>query len=205
MLTEVFRQTNAAFVKALTCIRFGDGYAQPVQQLVQRCSRRPTHTHSQTTSGAVGIKPTVLYCTNAKVDNMNNCELRSLNDKLRCFTATDTIQVLEEVLNRSRAEAQLWSCDSRAVKTLSLKTGAQVMLIQNEPPTKHNAGLEPLVNGSRGVVARFNRDGWPVVYFTNGREKKIKPTDFVTTIYGVGSFCRSQVPFSPPRPFHGLA
>ena len=192
-------------MKALHCIRFGDGYAEPVKQLVQRCSRRPTHTHSETTSSAVSIKPTVLYCTNAKVDKMNNRELGSLKDSARCFKATDTIEVLHDALNRSRAKAQLWSCDSRAVQTLSLKAGAQVMLIQNEPPTKQNVGQEPLVNGSRGVVIRFDRKGWPVVRFANGREKQIKPTNFVTTIYGVGSFCRSQVtlPLPPhPHPSH---
>lgn len=58
---------------------------------------------------------------------------------------------------------------------IQLKIGAQVMLTRNKDLDSH--GVRGLVNGSRGVVERFDKDEMdnpvPVVRFDNGRVENI--------------------------------
>ena len=76
-------------------------------------------------------------------------------------------------------------------KEVSLKVGAQVMMVTNDFE-------EGLVNGSTGVVLEFvyGSDGQPspVVKFTNGVTKVVGRKTFTKTMRGVGRLCREQVP-----------
>jgi ATP-dependent DNA helicase PIF1 len=64
--------------------------------------------------------------------------------------------------------------EQKSPSTLQLKVGAQVMLTKNMPEFH-------LVNGSRGVVQSFAKEhdqdsvAYPVVHFTNGVVRHVKP------------------------------
>ncbi len=87
--------------------------------------------------GIQEIRPTKLYSHRANVDEENAAQLRLLPGTLRCFRARDG------GVNKEQAEKNFI-----VPFELSLKEGAQVILLKNlDPPV--------LVNGSRGVVVRF--------------------------------------------------
>jgi len=104
-----------------------------------------------------GIKPTILFCTNADVDAINRRELENLTTTPMTFTASD---------DGPGANAELVSKKLDETTTLSrnlvLKIGAQVVLLRNMDVTRG------FVNGSRGVVTRLDPTGFPAVMFESG-------------------------------------
>lgn len=90
---------------------------------------------------------THIYTTNADVDAHNRRQLVRLKGKLRTFEAEDYL-VDERHEERKRGEAFLR--DIRALPSVELKVGAQVMCLRNWGDT-----LPELVNGSIGVVRGF--------------------------------------------------
>jgi ATP-dependent DNA helicase PIF1 len=114
------------------------------------------------------IRPTLLFPKNAEVDMINAANLKALKG-IRPFEAgyafaKPGIKAKFDLKNEAflRAVAAL-DKDAMYRPKLELAVGAQVMLIKNlDVP----GGL---VNGSRGVVAKFGDDGEPVVEFLNGR------------------------------------
>eukprot|EP00531_Pseudo-nitzschia_arenysensis_P015455 CAMPEP_0116147400 /NCGR_PEP_ID=MMETSP0329-20121206/17734_1 /TAXON_ID=697910 /ORGANISM="Pseudo-nitzschia arenysensis, Strain B593" /LENGTH=352 /DNA_ID=CAMNT_0003643325 /DNA_START=196 /DNA_END=1250 /DNA_ORIENTATION=+ len=116
-----------------------------------------------------GIIPTKLYCTNKNVDSENERQLEELPGIAHIFHSQDS-------LNRPRSDKALMNLqrlmDKRVSRALELKRGAQVMLLKNTPKWG-------LVNGSRGVVIRFdaNKSNMPIVLFSNGDIHTIEPFD----------------------------
>lgn len=112
-----------------------------------------------------GILPTKLFCTNRDVDNDNDKELEKIEGEAHEYLAQDVgkdpwLQDMEK--------------NCIAPRELRLKVGAQVMLIKNHPDNPR------LVNGSRGIVVRFETDPFnpvsaplPIVRFRNGAEERI--------------------------------
>jgi ATP-dependent DNA helicase PIF1 len=151
-LKKVYRQSDDFFIHALRDLRESRSNSELVARLVQTCSA-PLEEREDLEIPE-GIRPTVLYCTNAKVDQKNFDELRSLQTEYKRFDASDTVEVDSEVplhfrdsavekLNRDKFFDQC-----QATKALDLKVGAQVMLLQNFLD-------DGLVNGSRGVIDSF--------------------------------------------------
>jgi ATP-dependent DNA helicase PIF1 len=114
------------------------------------------------------VKPTLIFSRNNKVDDINNKNMEALETALVarkskvCYgTKTDPSSVnmedpaIKYALNRLENDAPY-------VPMLSMKAGAQVMLITN---LDVEAGL---VNGSRGVIKRFTETELPIVEFRNG-------------------------------------
>jgi ATP-dependent DNA helicase PIF1 len=119
------------------------------------------------------IKPTVLFCTNANVDAMNQACLEKLEGPSRIFAAHDTGTV-----SHGR--------DMLIPASLELRVGAQVMCLKNFKELG-------LVNGSRGAVIRFEGQ-WPVVMFANGDEHIMTNVESKVVNNGKVVFTRRQVP-----------
>jgi ATP-dependent DNA helicase PIF1 len=159
-LTENMRQKDIEFQECLDNIRIGNINDSVKTLLRSRIGIKLDESK--------GIKPTRLFPTNARVDEINNRELDKLaragkefNEyKLEIdFYRTITTKNKEYLLNKHMR-------NFTAPETLHLCEGVQVMLLVN-------LDLESgLANGSRGVVVRFI-DDYPLVRFVNGIERVI--------------------------------
>jgi ATP-dependent DNA helicase PIF1 len=135
-LRKVYRQSNQDFVQSLMDIREARPYTPLVKKLVDICSS-PLESR-QDLKIPEGIKPTILYCTNRNVDRENNENLAKLQTMTKDFEAVDSVQVDESSVaggSRDYIEKNLQRSsffkDCTASKKLTLKIGAQVMLLQN--------------------------------------------------------------------------
>ena len=138
-----------------------------------------------------GIVATKLYSKNLDVDSINNQELKKIEKPATHYDATDTGQApfLDQLEK---------SC--LAPKKLTLKEGAQVMLLKNLDPENG------LVNGTRGVVLRLvNNDNadigptgaYPMVRFVGCKgeiERLITPDKFSIESQGQTLASREQIP-----------
>ena len=182
-LTEVFRQSEAAFLAALSDLREGRGDSEAVLSLVHRCNRPlsniavvgPESSASVGTNAAVGagmagpqsgmisaaIEPTVLYCTKVNVEAENMQKLASLPGDMKILKARDS--VMPSPVHEEEASRRLWndtffkegSSEAKAPSNLELKVGAQVILTANEIANREMPANLRLVNGSRGVLVGF--------------------------------------------------
>eukprot|EP00899_Mesostigma_viride_P014768 jgi/Mesvir1/23292/Mv25952-RA.3 len=150
LLRTVYRQRDAHFVRVLDDIRKGERAGAAVGELLRVCGRPLPMMH--------GVKPTELYSTNARVDDVNETELHRLpSPPLECI-AQDAVNVdarLIGTIHEERARKELQACLGNliAAQKVVLKLGAQVMLIKNLD--LKSDGDAKLVNGSRGVIVGF--------------------------------------------------
>lgn len=190
-LVEVQRQANGEFVDLLNKVRIGQMSEREIQDLNARCVI--SEDHALPTDGIV---PTRLYVLNRDVDAVNDSRLAELEGK----------EVVCQARNNWRENMPLGtpaSVKKRMTENLSkqmpdevrLKVGAQVMLTRNKDLEKN------LVNGSRGVIVRFDKskDGEtaiPVVRFDCGIVTSIAPAESVgyNPDGGAGCLVRLQVP-----------
>jgi ATP-dependent DNA helicase PIF1 len=145
LLSQIIRQKDETFARILNKIRVGD-IDDECKTILE--SRAVPYLDQN------GIIPTMLYPTNAKVDAANSKYYDRLKGDEYRYNIVYTW--FKKVIDREKYER-----DMRFQYELSLKVGAQVMYLVNNP------GLG-LVNGSRGVVKSF-ADGKPVVLFLNGK------------------------------------
>ncbi len=144
-LTKIQRQSDPVFHKILAEAREGK-LGTDSMKILQ--SRQGLEWHTQK------IKPTLLFSRRAEVDMINDQNLRALKGPERVFEAktvfdataakglsADSPDVLKAVAKLDR--------DAPYKQSLSLRVGAQVMLVYN---LDQDTGL---VNGSRGVVEGF--------------------------------------------------
>lgn len=139
-LTEIFRQKEPYLINILGKIRIGN-IDESVKEYLELL-KRPLNIED-------GILPTKLYCRKTLAVDSNFEELKKLPSDEVVYKAQDfgdqtNLQKLNE------------SCQAQSI--LTLKKGAQVMMIKNNPP---------LYNGSRGVVVGF-LGNIPIVKFSNG-------------------------------------
>lgn len=173
-LRTVYRQQNdQAFIKALQDLRQSNSRSPRVLELIEKCQTPLT----ERIEIPEGIRPTVLYCTNAKVDleNYNNLQLLD-SGPAKTFEAVDSVEVDSDVPLAAREFVQSnlrlnkFFEQCQAAKRLELRIGAQVMLLQNDSKNSN------LVNGSRGVVVRWQL--CPVVRdFKRQEERLIGPDE----------------------------
>lgn len=150
-LTEIVRQDSTGdFAKLLSKIRTGD-YTEDDLDLLDTAFGRKFPED--------GIQPVVLNCTNKNVDYFNQKKLDDLKGEAVTIEAEDSGQA---------NYVQFFERNCPAPKYLTLKIGAQVMLL-------HNIDVEGgLVNGSVGVVEGFNGKV-PTVRFANGIQCPVVP------------------------------
>ena len=216
-LHQVYRTSDPTLLDAQRAIREGRADDAAVRTLVERAAR-PLGERAD------GIVPTEIMPLKRAVEVANLDALYEL-DKATAHTydASDDVRPV-------RAETASWlkgdgffKHDCPAVGKLELRTGAQVMLLRNEPKD-----VGTLVNGSRGVVTGFavpplGYDGgeykaeeevedtldefaygdvssaqteYPVVAFVSGETRLVLPHEFVKDVYGTGTCVRSQLPLA---------
>lgn len=144
-LTKIQRQTDPVFHKILSEAREGTLGAESMKILMKR-QGLPWHTQK--------IRPTLLFSRRAEVDMINDQNLRALKGPERVFEAKTVFDATAvKGLSADSPEVQKAVAkldrDAPYKQSLSLRVGAQVMLVYN---LDQEAGL---VNGSRGVVEGF--------------------------------------------------
>lgn len=165
-LTKIMRQSDPAFQKCLSTVRTGS-CPEDVKQLL--LSRVGLQAGKQGDDGQqiTTIEPTRLYTRNADTDKINDTRLRELNLPLQEYTAKFSVSTnakpsQQKVVDKLKT---FLTKSAPCHDVLRLCEGAQVMLT-------HNLDFEAgLVNGSRGVITRFESGlRLPVVQFVNGVE-----------------------------------
>ena len=132
VLDKVFRQKDSTFQRLLNDLRRGVLTETNRAILESKVGKLKTY--------ADGIEPTLLYATNKGVDEINQRRLKEIQDDEVIYRAKDT---------GSEAFQSTLLNGLKAPETLTLKVGAQVMLLKNLSVE------EGLVNGARGVVTGF--------------------------------------------------
>ena len=171
-LRTVFRQTDPTFHAVLAEARSGALSANSYALLEARKS---------TAWKRELIRPTLLFTRNADVDAINEKHFEKIVAPAVVFKAKTVFSRPDQVGTKKTAEfsaseaalqrlIEFMDKDAPYEAHLELKEGAQVMLVWNMDP---DSGL---VNGSRGVVARFSEaTGWPIVRFASGLTVEVKP------------------------------
>ena len=164
-LDEIIRQKDDKFQTCLNKIRLGI-----IDEEVKKLFDKRVNAKLR---NDLGIKPTQLYPTNRSVDQINTECLEKLVKKngieysYECETEFKTPVHKNATIYDKLKMRYLYS------DTLTLSVDCQVMLIVNLSPE------ENLVNGSRGVVIKFDEeDDLPIVRFMNGIERKIDYFDW---------------------------
>ncbi|KAG8903521.1 hypothetical protein FRB99_003177 [Tulasnella sp. 403] len=138
-LTHVFRQKDPAFAEMLNLMRVGELTPKMIAQF-QRLSRKLVYDD--------GLEPTQLFPLKQQVDRANMERLNSLPGRTYKFHAKDSPGVDGAGKPITRDEADKLLERLVALKELSLRKGAQVMLITNLLQGH-------LINGSLGRVIDF--------------------------------------------------
>lgn len=131
LLTHVFRQKDPVFANMLNEMRLGQLSPASIKEF-QKLSRPLTFTDD--------VDATELFPTRGEVDMANNTRMQRLSGQVMTYQATDS--GVAEVNARAKILANFL-----APEQLTLKKGAQVMLIKNIDPQ--------LVNGTLGKVISF--------------------------------------------------
>ncbi|KAI5822295.1 hypothetical protein K523DRAFT_257223, partial [Schizophyllum commune Tattone D] len=134
-------------------------------RLLKELSRQPAKS---------SLEPTYLYATNKPARRRNEARLASLPDPSVYYEARNSINT--DLIDIQNGEKQLNRVS--AVHMLSLKLGAQVMLVKNVDET--------LVNGTVGIVCAFWRagqGGFAGGDTLNGYGKAPSPIEYVGKIW----------------------
>lgn len=165
-LKQIFRQTEETYSNILNQIREGKLNKKGYNLLMSRCI--------PCTDGS--IKPTKILPRRNDANKINENEMKRLNDEERKYKM-EQIQTLpdeerhiiphEQLIN----ELETLQNNLIAEKELILKIGAQVMCIVNITTD----GLNPIVNGSRGIIINFTegKNPLPIVKFKCGLVKPV--------------------------------
>lgn len=164
-LDKIFRQNDEIYCNILNQIREGRLNKKAYNILMSRCIKYDDDS----------IKPTKILPRRNDVNIINETEMRNLDVDSKIFIM-ETIKTIPDDKKISNIDEQIILTDIEklknnvmAEKELILKRGAQVMCIVNI----ETDGLNPIVNGSRGVIIDFAENGLPIVKFKCGIIKQI--------------------------------
>lgn len=164
-LTKIFRQSDPVYQKILNQIREGKLKRSSNEALLRNVGR--------TISEDCIVRPTKLFPTRNKVDNVNTTEMNRLKTEELEFKLkyhSDLEMTVKELLKRKQftkeqiqTELLYLKGNLRCDEIVKLKIGSQVMCIVNIE--LENGSM--LCNGSQGVITRLSEQGLPVVRFSN--------------------------------------
>jgi ATP-dependent DNA helicase PIF1 len=162
-LTKIFRQSDTVYQKILNQIREGRLKRSSNETLLQHVGRQMDDNLS--------IRPTKLFPTRNKVDQVNLKEMNALNTeeleyKLKYhsdleMTATELRKRREFSKEQIQTELLYLKGNLRCDEVVKLKIGSQVMCIVN---IELDNG-QTLCNGSQGIITRLSEQGLPIVKF----------------------------------------
>lgn len=175
LLTEVMRQKDREFADILSRVRIGDT-SEDVRSVL-----RP---RVNAVDSSPEITPVTLATHNEIADRINSDKLEALTTPAVTWESSDWA---DGDFSRQNLER-----NCIALKTLTLKVGAQVMLLRNIDP---EAGL---VNGSLGVLVEVKtgqfKEQIPVVEFANGCRREIEVQEWSIMRHREVQASRRQIP-----------
>lgn len=151
-LDEQHRQWDEEFLHVLNDIRSQDVGEGTFEKLSKRLNGTLPNT----------VSPTKLYSHNADVDAMNNFELKKINKKEVSYQMTTSGK-------KALVNGLIKGC--LAPEVLTLKEGASVMFVKNNPAKGY-------INGTLGTVVGFDDENFPIVKIASGREIAATPSNW---------------------------
>lgn len=156
ILEKIFRQSDKRLVKILNNLRLGK---------LEDDDRKTIESRICATDNNSSIRPTILTTHNSKVEEINHHELKKIPHP-------EVVHMAEYFGESQKIEFLKKNCI--AYETLSVKIGAQVMMIKN---THQKEGI---INGSLGVIRDFSpKKSYPLVEFSNGKILTISPEEWL--------------------------
>jgi ATP-dependent DNA helicase PIF1 len=162
-LTKIFRQSDPIYQKILNQIREGRLKRSSNETLLQKVSQQMPDN--------LIVRPTKLFPTRNKVDQVNTREMNALKTeeieyKLKYhsdleMTATELVKRRQFTKEQIQTELLYLKGNLRCDEVVKLKIGSQVMCIVN---IELDNGTT-LCNGSQGVIIRLSENGLPIVQF----------------------------------------
>jgi ATP-dependent DNA helicase PIF1 len=163
-LTKIFRQTDPMYQKILNQIREGR---------LKRSSNDALLLRVGLSSDELMIRPTKLFPTRYKVDNVNTTEMNKLTTDELVFdmkyrtdlemTSTESLRRRQFTKEQIQTELLYLKGNLRCDENIKMKIGSQVMCIVNIE--LDNGGM--ICNGSQGILIRLSEQGLPVIRFKN--------------------------------------
>ena len=179
-LVKIYRQTDEIYQRILNQLREGRLKRSSNELLLQNVGKEVPSEYI--------VKPTKLYPTRAKVDNLNLMEYLKLDGEEYIFkikrgtdgemTATERRQRMQMTPQHIEYELDYLQGNLRCEPVIKLKVGSQVMCIVN---IKNDYGIVEVCNGSQGIVIGFTKkddtiaQSFPIVKYNNGKEMVMKP------------------------------
>jgi ATP-dependent DNA helicase PIF1 len=208
-LKQIFRQNDPVYCQILNQVREGR-ITRRTDEILR--SRVGVILPDVSEDGTPQTKPTILYATRSRVDEINRLEMEKLtildpdspDYKYELKYVTDLpLSEKERQIRASQSKERISSelvslknsilCDD----IVHLRVGAQVMCVVNMEESVTTAAT-PICNGSQGVIVRMTETttsmspALPVVRFNNGLEMTIHPHTWLSeNIPGIGV---SQIP-----------
>jgi ATP-dependent DNA helicase PIF1 len=162
-LTKIFRQNDPVYQNILNQIREGRLKRSSNDILLALVQKR--------VPDELPIRPTKLFPTRNKVDNINFTEMDKLETEELVFKLkfhidmemTAKERIIRQQFSKEQMETELMYLKGnlRCDENLKLKVGAQVMCIVNIELDNGNM----ICNGSQGVIVRLTEQGQPVVRY----------------------------------------
>lgn len=164
-LTKIFRQSDPVYQKILNQIREGKLKRSSNEALLCKVGQQIPED--------ICIRPTKLFPTRNKVDQVNIREMNALNTLEQEFnlkyhsdlemTATELLKRRQFTKEQIQTELFYLKGNLRCDEVVKLKIGSQVMCIVN---IELDNG-QTLCNGSQGIITKLSEQSLPVVKFSN--------------------------------------
>ena len=164
-LTKIFRQTDLNYQKILNQIREGKLKRSSNETLLQKVGQQMPED--------ICIRPTKLFPTRNKVDQVNLREMNDLKTEEKDFnlkyhvdlemTATELLKRRQFTKEQIQTELLYLKGNLRCDEVVKLKIGSQVMCIVNIELVNG----QTLCNGSQGIIIKLSEQGLPVVKFSS--------------------------------------
>ena len=205
-LKQIFRQNDPVYCQLLNQVREGR-ITRRTDEILR--SRVGVLLPEVSEDGTPQTKPTILYSTRSRVDEVNRLEMEKLSIldpdsptykyDLKYVTdlpISEKERQLRAAQSHERIMTELQSLKNSILcdETIHLKVGAQVMCVVNMEESVTTTAT-PICNGSQGVIIRMSNTTvppLPVVRFNNGLEMTVNYHTWVSdNIPGIGV---SQIP-----------
>ena len=205
-LKQIFRQNDPVYCQILNQVREGR-ITRRTDEILR--SRVGVLLPDVSEDGTPQTKPTILYATRARVDEINRLEMEKLtildpdspDYKYDLKYVTDLPLSEKDKQIRSSQSKERISSELASLKNsilcddvVHLRVGAQVMCVVNMEESVTTAAT-PICNGSQGVIVRMTDSTiqpLPIVRFNNGLEMTVNPHTWMSeNIPGIGV---SQIP-----------
>lgn len=210
-LKQIFRQTDQVYCEVLNQVREGR-IKRRTDEILK--SRVGVILPDIAPDGTPQTKPTILYPTRSRVDEINRAEMAKLDQVpdtdgvvrpkqlysyhykyLTDLAVTDKERQIRASQSEERVRMELDSLKNSILcdETVHLKVGAQVMCVINMEESITSAST-PICNGSQGIVVRMTETTpkLPIVRFNNGLEMIVQYHTWLSdAIPGIGV---SQIP-----------